>query len=424
MDPPEEVNPTLRSLSTGSSDLLPLQRKCSHDPPENDDAMIIHEGYGYDAGGGVYATGRQRGLYPAEMNEQSTNNTSCTSPIKSNIGDAMMMIYEPSVLTTPECFDGALVKVDPKDIRRGGFDHCFVTVPFKDRLSVLFATLRRSSERKVIVICSSWESSQFHSILFKQLEMLHVYELHENMEDVTRAYDEFVYHYPGILFASDIALREFEIPPNVDYIIQYEPPLNPTDYIFRMSNAKIYRTSCHKSLLFLTPDELKFLTYFGKKVPNEELEARKVSEFQGSVEKLVSKHSELNDYAWKAFRAYLDAYENHSHGDIYNHTRIDEAGVRRAFGDPCIPKDSAKYFVYNKKPGEVVEKKGDDDVNVKSDGKHKAQPWRKRHISKPPQEVGNGTTWMEKEKVWRSKETKPWPTRDKKTWKHAHKTES
>ena len=122
---------------------------------------------------------------------------------------------------------------------RRGFDHCFVTVPAKERLSVLFATLRRSAERKVIVVCSTWESSKFYTILFRQFEMLHVFELHENMEksDIARAYDEFVYLYPGILFASEISLREFDVPPNIDYFIQFEPPMNPPEYIYRHSIA-------------------------------------------------------------------------------------------------------------------------------------------------------------------------------------------
>lgn len=58
--------------------------------------------------------------------------------------------YEPSVLTTPEEIidDGSkLVQFNdqnPKEIRKAGFDHCYVKVPVKDRLAVLFATLRRS----------------------------------------------------------------------------------------------------------------------------------------------------------------------------------------------------------------------------------------------------------------------------------------
>ena len=57
--------------------------------------------------------------------------------------------YEPSVLTTPEDIidDGSkLVQFSDQNTKelRKGFDHCYVKVPVKDRLAVLFATLRRS----------------------------------------------------------------------------------------------------------------------------------------------------------------------------------------------------------------------------------------------------------------------------------------
>lgn len=57
--------------------------------------------------------------------------------------------YEPSVLTTPEDIIDTGSKLvqfnnqNPKEVRKG-FDHCYVKVPVKDRLAVLFATLRRS----------------------------------------------------------------------------------------------------------------------------------------------------------------------------------------------------------------------------------------------------------------------------------------
>mmetsp|Transcript_17533 Transcript_17533/g.36697 ORF Transcript_17533/g.36697 Transcript_17533/m.36697 type:complete len:523 (+) Transcript_17533:100-1668(+) len=290
-----------------------------------------------------------------------------------------------------------------KDMRKG-FNHCFVTVPRKERLSVLFATLRRSSERKVVVICSTWESAAFHALLFRQLEMLHIYELHECMKDkdVAFAYNEFLYLYPGILFASEIAMREFDVLPNVDYLIQYEPPTNPTEYIYRMSNAKVYRTSCHKALLFLTPDEMLFLEYFND-IENKELEARKVAQFQKSVEDLVTKHSELNHFAWRAFRAFMHAYENHPYSNVYEYAKIDEDRTRKSFGKPRVPEQSAKYFEYNiKSKGE----KKDATKEKKGEGKNDGQDLKTRN-------------WTDKEKTWR-KGGKAWATREEKSWKHTH----
>ena len=401
---------------------------------------------------------------PLEHELPYSREVSQDTPVKSLGGEENeMVIYEPSELST-QIQGGTIARIDPNDMRRG-FDHCYVQVPFKDRLSVLFATLRRSSERKVIVICSTWESCQFHAILFRQLEMLNIFELHDKMNDVAQRYDEFMYKYPGILFCSCIALREFSIPENTDYIIQYEPPTcSPNDYIFRMSNARIYRTSCHKALLFLTPDELTvFLQYFDQ-IRNEELEARKVSGFQDSVEKLLKKHSELNKYAWIAFRSFLHAYKNHSHANIYKEANIDESAVRLSFGEPLSPKQVKPKKTDNKKSGDGETKIKSDDAKRPHQWMEKEKSWRKG--IKPQKEESSESThksnqwmgkeekvwrstdtkpwitskgiksqkeessesthksnqWMGKEeKVWRSTDTKPWITREQKTWKHSHK---
>eukprot|EP00571_Detonula_confervacea_P006171 CAMPEP_0172316114 /NCGR_PEP_ID=MMETSP1058-20130122/27324_1 /TAXON_ID=83371 /ORGANISM="Detonula confervacea, Strain CCMP 353" /LENGTH=502 /DNA_ID=CAMNT_0013030365 /DNA_START=139 /DNA_END=1644 /DNA_ORIENTATION=+ len=404
---PEPTDPSLPRLST------------SHDPPEDPEP-----------------TKRQVKKFTSSLR----SSTSTTSRNR----DGAIVLFEPPTATETEdeatrkdsldVAPGAMVRVESREINvshsrtkgqeiivkppptemRRGFDHCFVNVPCKDRLSVLFATLRRSSERKVIVICSSWESSKFHAVLFRQLEMLHVYELAENMDDVARAYDKFLYLYPGILFASDIAMREFEIPPNVDYVIQYEPPMNPTEYIYRMSNAKIYDTSCHKALLFLAPEEMHFLKCFDH-IKNKELEARKVSEFQASVEKLVTKHSELNEFAWKAFRSFMLAYESHSHTDIYDRTKIDEIVVRRSFGEPHLPGYSSKYAPSNEGATESDRQHQKPQNRMGKEKSSRRKESRESDVECDDQPE-KPHPWMEKEKTWRRKESKPWMTREGKTW--------
>lgn len=426
----EELGPTLRRISTACSYDPPAEKKVEEHPEIENKA--------------------ERGLDPSEYQITDSSSNLRSSQSSKHFGGALVL-YEPQTSTesasSPDPEEDNPTKTAPTKGPQGvivleqgttkeggsdpmksdgddqlalkpaadaentlqdmrfGFDHCYVTVPCKERLSVLFATLRRSSDRKVIVICSSWESAKYHAILFQQLEMLHVYDMHEHMKGggVARAYEDFTYQYPGILFASDIAMREFEIPPNVDYVVQYEPTMNPTDYVYRMSNAKIYRTSAHKALLFLSPEEMHFLEYFDH-IQNRELEARKVAEFQGSAEKLVTKHSELNDHAWKAFRAYMLGYENHTHSDIYDHSKIDEAGIRKSFGQPHLPDEAAKYFV-GLDNGSTRAKK------EKGDEESKDQSTKPKH-------------WSDKQKTWRSTNIKPWATREKKTWKHSHNVQS
>lgn len=383
----------------------PIDRQKSsvsrHASPDADGAMVLYEHAPSDS------SGQKQERESSDSSDKEQEKEPSDSSGEEQEEDEKTPV-EAIVVSEPRGMEVSTNNQDMKDYAakdmRKGFDHCFVTVPCKERLSVLFATLRRSSERKVIVICSTWESAAFHALLFRQLEMLHIYEMHENMKDkdVAFAYNEFLYLYPGILFASEIAMREFDVLPNVDYLIQYEPTTNPTEYIYRMSNAKVYRTSCHKALLFLTPDEMLFLEYFDD-IEIKELEARKVSEFQKSVENLVMKHGELNHFAWRAFRAFMHAYENHPYSNVYDYAKIDEDRTRKSFGKPRVPEQSAKYFEYN----------------IKSTGEKKDAMKEKKEEGKSDDQHPKTRNWTDKEKTWR-KGGKAWATREDKSWKHTH----
>lgn len=335
--------------------------------------------------------------------------------------------------------------------KRRGFDHCFVSVPSKERLSVLFATLRRNKSRKVIVFCSTCESAKFHSLLFRQID-LPIHEVHSKLPDgaCALAYDTFLYSYPGILFASDIAMREFDIPPNIDYVVQYEPPENPSEYIFRMGDAEAYLTSCHKALLFLSSDneqEINFLTYFKKEgVSIDELEARRVLVFQERVDKMIRKHDELNKMAWEAFRAYLLAYESNSFKKVFDSHDINRSGIRHSFGHPRLPgsnkeetgivegithgiTDMFKKDKKKKKKNRWSPQNHDEEdyrkelsapiTAVEKEHEHKVRA--KRSKEDPRKEHGHtNTQWMgDTEKTWRAKpeKKKSWMTRDK-SWRH------
>lgn len=375
--------------------------------------------------------------------------------------EAYKKIYTSKVSSTSNTISGAgtgqelaLRKESTSTTLTQEFDHCFVKVPRKERLSVLFATLRRSLERKVIVVCSTWESCHFHAILFHQLEMAHVYELHEGMDNVARAYDEYAQLYPGILFASEMQIREFDIPSNVDYMVQFEPPMNPTEYIYRMSTTRLQDSSCHKALLFLTAEEDKFLHYFtDQQTDAMELEARKVSKFYTVVEALVAKHPKLNSYAWDAFRSFMVAYKNHSHVDVYDRSAMDESDVVRSFG---MPKDPLGIVVVrnckefnNNKNVDTIKKNVEKVRRLTTESSSNSPPplqkpgwmkgegtWRERNsVNKSwsnnqkmedtarKEEVDEESIWKKTvgtERTWRTgHKTKSWMTRDK-TWKHSH----
>jgi superfamily II DNA/RNA helicase len=64
----------------------------------------------------------------------------------------------------------------------------------------------------------------------------------------------------GILLCTDLAARGLDIPA-VDWIIQYDPPDDPKEYIHRVGRTARGRSGRGRALLFLLPEEIGFLRY-------------------------------------------------------------------------------------------------------------------------------------------------------------------
>ena len=103
--------------------------------------------------------------------------------------------------------------------------------------------------------------------------------------------------YSGILFCTDVAARGLDIP-EVDWIVQYDPPDDPREYIHRVGRAcRGESKNKGHALLFLRPQEAGFLQYLKKsKVPLSEfsIQSSKVANIQQQLEKLLSKNYYLN----------------------------------------------------------------------------------------------------------------------------------
>lgn len=75
----------------------------------------------------------------------------------------------------------------------------------------------------------------------------------------TNTFFEFCNAKSGILLCTDVAARGLDIPA-VDWIIQFDPPDDPKEYIHRVGRTARAGHS-GKALLFLLPEEVGFLKY-------------------------------------------------------------------------------------------------------------------------------------------------------------------
>lgn len=123
------------------------------------------------------------------------------------------------------------------------------------------------------------------------------------------------------------------------YIVQYDPPDEPKEYIHRVGRTARGEKGKGSALLFLLPQELKFLIYLKEAniSPTEYvLNKKQVPNLQPYLEKIVGENDILKQSAKEAYRSYILAYNSHSMKDIFNVHGLDIKEVAASFclGNP------------------------------------------------------------------------------------------
>ncbi|CAG5046590.1 unnamed protein product [Parnassius apollo] len=216
----------------------------------------------------------------------------------------------------------------------------YIVVPSEKRMMVLFTFLKKNRKKKVMVFLSTCMSVKYHHELFNYID-LPVMSIHGKQQQTKRTttFFQFCNAESGILLCTDVAARGLDIPA-VDWIVQYDPPDDPKEYIHRVGRtARGLGTSGH-ALMFLRPEELGFLRYLkqSKVTLNEfEFSWNKVADIQLQLEKLISRNYFLNQSAKEAFKSYVRAYDSHHLKTIFDIDTIDLAKVAKAFGFTVPP---------------------------------------------------------------------------------------
>ncbi|SPP80279.1 probable ATP-dependent RNA helicase pitchoune [Drosophila guanche] len=216
-----------------------------------------------------------------------------------------------------------------------GLEQGYIVCPSEKRLLVLFTFLKKNRKKKVMVFFSSCMSVKYHHELFNYID-LPVTSIHGKQKQTKRTttFFQFCNAETGILLCTDVAARGLDIP-QVDWIVQYDPPDDPKEYIHRVGRtARGSGTSGH-ALLLMRPEELGFLRYLkAAKVPLNEFEFswQKIADIQLQLEKLIAKNYFLNQSAKEAFKSYVRAYDSHQLKQIFNVNTLDLQAVSKSFG--------------------------------------------------------------------------------------------
>lgn len=216
-----------------------------------------------------------------------------------------------------------------------GLEQGYIVVPSDKRFLLLFTFLKKNMKKKVMVFMSSCNSVKFHAELLNYID-IPVLDIHGRQKQAKRTstFFEFCSADTGILLCTDVAARGLDIP-EVDWIVQYDPPDDPKEYIHRVGRTARGSEGRGHALLFLLPEELGFLRYLKHaKVPLNEYDfsKAKISNIQAQLEKLIEKNFFLHKSAKDAFRSYLQSYASHQQRTIFDVRSLDLQKVAQEFG--------------------------------------------------------------------------------------------
>lgn len=178
-----------------------------------------------------------------------------------------------------------------------GLEQGYVICDSDKRFLLLFSFLKRNLKKKIIVFFSSCNCVKYHAELLNYID-LPVLDLHgkQKQQKRTNTFFEFCNAKQGTLICTDVAARGLDIPA-VDWIVQFDPPDDPRDYIHRVGRTARGSNGKGRSLMFLQPSEVGFLSQLKEaRVPVVEFEfpAKKIVNVQSQLERLIGQNYYLN----------------------------------------------------------------------------------------------------------------------------------
>lgn len=216
-----------------------------------------------------------------------------------------------------------------------GLEQGYVVCPSDKRFLLLFTFLKKNRKKKVMVFFSSCLSVKYHHELLNYID-LPVMSIHGKQKQAKRTttFFQFCNAETGILLCTDVAARGLDIP-EVDWIVQYDPPDDPKEYIHRVGRTARGEGGRGHALLILRPEEVGFLRYLKvAKVPLQEFEFSwaKIANIQPQLEKLISQNYYLHMSAKEAYKSYVRAYDSHHLKSIFDVNTLDLIQVAKSFG--------------------------------------------------------------------------------------------
>ena len=227
------------------------------------------------------------------------------------------------------------VGIKSKEATVSSLEQGFVMTEPDKKFRFLFTFLRNNLNKKIMVFFSTIKAVEFYSYLLNYVDTPCM-SIHGDQKQQKRSttYLEFCNLEKGILLCTDVAQRGLDIP-DVDWVIQFDPPHDPQEYLHRVGRTARGAKSKGKALLVLLPCEVGMIRYLksNKININEfQFDDKKLRNVQDQLEKLVQNNHYLYTSSVDAYRSFLHSYVAHTLKDVYDINNLDLAKVCRSFG--------------------------------------------------------------------------------------------
>jgi len=216
----------------------------------------------------------------------------------------------------------------------------YTVCPTQRKFCFLYKFLQTFKNSKIMVFFNCCDVVRYYSDLLMMLS-IPVLSLHGKKEQSrrTQTFEKFLSASSGALLCTDVGSRGLDIP-QVDWILQYDPPEDPHYYIHRVGRTA-RGGAMGAALILLTEGEVgPFVGHMaGQKVPLVAMRGcGDLPDMSEQLENLVESEQYLKFMAKQAFASYLATYDKHKMKHIFDKGSLDTSQVAKCFGLSEAPK--------------------------------------------------------------------------------------
>ena len=213
--------------------------------------------------------------------------------------------------------------------------HGFIISDIREKMISLISIIIRNTKKKIIIFFSTCAEVDFFNLLLKRIR-LPIFSLHGKLKQTDRTLTFFMFcrASSGILLSTDISARGLDFP-NINWIIQFSPPLDPKEYIHRVGRSCRGLENEGTSVLFLFPSEIGFLKYLSSQniILSEYLvNKRNNKSLRVKICQIIENNKVIHELAIKSAKSFFSSYMNHSLKSIFNVSNIKFQNLLSGYG--------------------------------------------------------------------------------------------